>query len=41
MKIRAEFYGRFVYRPAEPRLKWVLDVGQISDVEVKYPQAYP
>ena len=37
-EITGEFYGRFVYRPAEPRLKWALDVEQISDVEVKFPQ---
>jgi hypothetical protein len=33
--IAAEFYGRFVYRPAEPRLKWALAVERISNVEVK------
>jgi len=33
--ITADFYGKFVYRPAEPRLKWALDVERISNVEVK------
>jgi hypothetical protein len=33
--ITADFYGKFVYRPAEPRLKWALDVERISNIEVK------
>ncbi len=33
--ITADFFGKFVYRPAEPRLKWALDVERISNVEVK------
>ena len=33
--ITADFYGRFVYRPAEPRLKWALDVERISNIDVK------
>ena len=37
--ITADFYGKFVYRPAEPRLKWALDVERISNVEVKEGKA--
>jgi len=37
--ITADFYGKFVYRPAEPRLKWALDVERISNVEVKEEKA--
>jgi len=33
--ITADFYGKFVYRPAEPRLKWALDVERITNIEVK------
>lgn len=33
--ITAEFYGKFVYRPVGPRLKWALDVERISNIEVK------
>jgi len=33
--ITADFYGRFVYRAAEPRLKWALDVEKISNIEVQ------
>ena len=33
--ITADFYGKFVYRPAEPRLKWALDAERISNIEVK------
>ncbi len=33
--ITADFYGKFVYRPTEPRLKWALDVERISNIEVK------
>jgi len=33
--ITADFYGRFVYRAAEPRLKWALDVERISNMEVQ------
>jgi hypothetical protein len=37
--ITADFYGKFVYRPAEPRLKWALDVERIANVEVKQEKA--
>ena len=33
-EITAEFSGRFVYRPAEPRLKWALDVERVSHIEL-------
>ena len=33
-EISATFEGRFLYRPAEPRLKWVLDVQRITNVAV-------
>jgi hypothetical protein len=33
--VTADFYGKFVYRPVEPRLKWALDVERISNIEVK------
>lgn len=32
--ITADFYGKFVYRSAEPRLKWALDVERISNIDV-------
>ena len=33
--ITADFYGKLVYRRAEPRLKWVLDVERISNIVLK------
>lgn len=36
-EITADFYGKFVYRPGEPRLKWALDVERISDTKITYP----
>jgi len=33
--ITADFYGKFVYRPSEPRLKWALDVERISNIQVE------
>lgn len=31
-RMSATFEGRFLYRPAEPRLKWALEVQRITDV---------
>ncbi len=38
-EITGDFYGRFVYRPTEPRLKWALDVEQISNVKIEFPSS--
>ena len=32
--IEADFYGKFVYDPSEPRLKWNIDVKRISNINV-------
>ena len=34
-RVSATFVGTFEYRPSEPRLKWVLQVERISNIEVK------
>jgi hypothetical protein len=31
--IAAQFEGRFIYRQAEPRLKWAIDVVKISEIK--------